>query len=74
MCVLAILELFGIAFENKAFKLKKKKKKKKRFLAEASFLSFCQKYVLVIFRLFGPLKALSIFFYQTSTFFFKQIF
>jgi hypothetical protein len=47
------------------------KKKKKSFWVKASVLSFCQKYVSAIFRLFGPLKALFNFF--TNEYFFIQM-
>jgi hypothetical protein len=49
-------------------------KKKKSFWAKTLFLSFCQKCFLAIFRLLEHLKMLLIFFYQTSTFFFKRAF
>jgi hypothetical protein len=48
-----------------------KRKRKKSFWTKVSFLSFCQKSFLAIFRLFGPLKALLIF--LPNDYFFLQM-
>jgi hypothetical protein len=50
-------------------KIKLLSQKKKSFWGKASFLSFCQKYFLTIFRLLRPLKVLLIFLPKDYPFF-----